>query len=177
MESWLVQHEKALDLSIKIVTALLALVGGFWGLYQYFQATRLRATEVLLKVEEEFRHVLPVYAQLEDGDAYERSIKPLLKAVADKRLNDESLARLVVLDRALRFLYFCSLLNDSLRADRALGVKGGALQRAYYHYIALLLPENCPEDLLRYTRREYPRLTKWVKDHASELKQIRVEAS
>ncbi|HEY3158123.1 MAG TPA: hypothetical protein VGJ78_04105 [Vicinamibacterales bacterium] len=176
MESWLVLHEKALDLGIKMVTAFLALVGGFWGLYQYFQATRLRATETLLKVEEEFRVVLPVYAQLEDANTYQQQIKPVLQAEADRRLNDDSLKKLMALDRALRFLYFCSVLNESLRADRALGVNGGALQRAYYHYIALLLPDKCPEELLQYTHREYPRLTKWVQEHASELRRIRLEA-
>jgi hypothetical protein len=174
MASWLVDNKDLIDVITKVVATFFAVLGGGLGLYQYFKTTRLKAAETLLKMEEEFRIVLSTYEEIEDDRSYERLIKPVLEAEGDGGLNDVSLAKLTSLDRCLRFLYLCSVLNETLRVDRALGVEGGALRRAYYHYIAILLPEESKQrpELLAYTRREYPQLTAWVKDHASDLRAI-----
>ena len=54
------------DIATKGLATLFAVIGGGWGLYQYFKGTRLRAAETLLKVEEEFRTVFPIYEEIED---------------------------------------------------------------------------------------------------------------
>ena len=45
-------------------------IGGIWVYLQYREATRLRAADTLLKVEEEFRHVLPFFERIEDINTY-----------------------------------------------------------------------------------------------------------
>ena len=182
---WLLQHKDAIHSVGEIVAAVAAIiatagvmitstgliVGALFGLIQYVKGNQLRAADTLLKVEEEFRVVLPVLAEIEDLSTYRRVIAPVLEAEKVKTLDDKSLKKLVDIDRALRFFYFCSVLNESLGVDRVFGVTGGALQRAYYHYLRFLLPNNRDErpELLRYTDNEYKRLTAWIRTHRSEL--------
>src|SRR5262245_28586949 len=134
MLSWLGSNNQAIDALTKLVATVFAVGGGVCALYQYFKGKKLKAAETILKMEEEFRHVLPAYAQIEDLASYERVVVPVLEAEREHRLDDEALAALTTLDRCLRFLYLCSVLNETLRVDRALGVEGGALRKAYYHY-------------------------------------------
>jgi hypothetical protein len=153
--------------------------GGGWGLYQYFKSTRLKAAETLLKMEEEFRNVLPTYEEIENLPSYQNLIRPVLHTQGKNSLDGPGLTKLTQIDRCLRFLYLCSVLNDTLRVDRALGVEGGALRSAYYYYIGIILREegvHRPE-LLAYTDRYYPRLTEWVQRHAPELRAARKRLS
>jgi hypothetical protein len=126
-------------------------------------------------VEEEFREVFPTYEQLEDGECYEHVIKPVLESESAGKLDPDGLKKLTKLDRCLRFLFLCSVLNDTLHVDRTFGVKGGVLRDAYYYYIGILLKDNVPprEELLRYTEKYYPRLTKWVDAHKDVLRKLR----
>jgi len=160
------------DIFTKALATLLGLFGGGWGLYEYFRNTRLRAAETILKMEKEFRNIAPIYEEIDDAASYQRLIKPILDAERQGKLDDAGLQKLTQLDRCLRFLYLCSVLNEALRVDRTLGLKEGALQRAYYYYIGTLLPEEShasrPE-LFAYTRRYYPLLTGWVDKHKSDL--------
>lgn len=160
------------DVVTKGLATLFAVIGGGWGLYQYFNSTRLRAAETLLRMEEEFRNVFPIFEEIENITSYQKLVKPVLDAEAKGKLDDAGLKKLTQLDRGLRFLYLCSVLNEALRVDRVPGVKEGVLSRAYYHYIGILLPEKRASrpELLRYTDCCYPLLTRWVGDHTRELR-------
>lgn len=163
------------DVVTKVLATLFAVIGGGWGLYQYFKSSRLRAAETLLKMEEEFRNVCPIYEVIEDVPSYQKLIRPVLIAEREGKLDDDGLKKLTQLDRCLRFLYLCSVLNEALRVDRTLGVKGGALSRAYYFYIAILLPEHMQDrpELSAYTQLYYPLLTAWVREHTRDLSTAR----
>jgi hypothetical protein len=155
------------DVFSKIITVTFGIIGGIWVYLQYREATRLRAADTLLKVEEEFRHVLPFFERIEALSAYESQIAPVISGYLAKRRPDEAdLQILGELDRMLRFLYLCSVLDHTLR-----GESGTALQKAYYYYLGMLLPEQLSDrpELLAYTRGEYPRLTRWIADHRSKL--------
>src|SRR6185436_17610559 len=130
-------------------------------------ATRLRAADTLLKVEDEFRAVLPAFERIEILGSYRSEVAPVLsKHLADSPLGDPDLETLVSLDRMLRFLYLCTVLDHTLR-----GESGAALQKAYYYYLGMLLPEelDARPELRDYTQNEYPRLTRWIASHASQL--------
>jgi hypothetical protein len=168
------------DIVAKAIAVLFAVIGGGWGLYQYFKSTRVKAAEMLLKVEEEFRNIFPTYAAIDDVPSYRNVIRPVLQAESAGTLDAAGLKKLTELDRCLRFLYLCSLLNEALGVDHALGVKGGALRRAYYHYLGILLHDESGEtrpELLAYTGRYYPRLTNWVQKHSGELVEARKKTS
>jgi hypothetical protein len=172
------------DVVTKSLTSLFAIVAGGWALRQYVRSTRLRAAEILLKVEEEFRIVLPTFGAIEHRPTYESVIKPVLKVENEKRkgtvgaelkIDAEAVKKLAELDRCFRFLYLCSVLNDALHVDRALRLKAGALHRAYYHYFSMLLPDERRDrpDLLAYTDYYYPLLTKWIREHQGGLSDFR----
>lgn len=163
------------DVITKALATLFALIGGGWGLYQYFRSTKIRAAETLLKLEEEFRNVFSTYEEIEDIESYKSIVKPVLDAQLEGKLGEADLKKLTQIDRCLRFLYLCSVLNEVLGVDRALGVKGGALHRAYYYYLGILLPEEREQrpELLAYTDSYYPKLTMWIRRHAGDLSAAR----
>jgi hypothetical protein len=158
-----------------VFTTLFVVFGGGWALYQYVLGTRLKAAETLLKVEEEFRNVFQTYEAIEDSASYQKLIKPVLDAERKNTLDDKGLEKLGQIDRCLRFLYLCSVLNDTLRVDRIFGVKVGVLRSAYYYYIAILLSDERKQrpELLDYTDLYYPRLTEWVHKNEAELRNFR----
>jgi hypothetical protein len=164
------------DLISKGLATLFGIAGGAWGLHQYVISTRVKAAETLLKVEEEFRVVFPTYEEIEDDSNYQANIKRVLEAELNGTLSPVDLAALTRIDRCLRFFYLCCVLNDTLHVDRVFGSKAGAIERAYYYYIGLLLPEvsdGTRTEFLAYTRRYYPRLTAWVDEHRDQLTEVR----
>ena len=164
------------DVITKGLATLFVLVGGGWGLYQYFKGTRVKAAETLLKVEEEFRCVFPTYEEIDDDSSYETVIKPVLIKEAQGTLDGTDLKKLTEIDRCLRFLYLCSILNDMLRVDRMWGVKEGAIDRAYYYYIGIMLDDVSRDkrpELLAYAHKYYPRLTEWAINHHQQLMNVR----
>lgn len=157
------------DVVTKALATLFALIGGGWGLYQYYRSTRVRAAETLLKLEEEFRNILPTYEEIEES--YQNIVKPVLDAEREGRLDDAGLKKLTQIDRCLRFFYLSCVLNETLRVDGVRGVKGGALPRAYYYYFGILLAEKKKErpELFAYADRYYPTLAGWIERHAVDL--------
>lgn len=143
-----------------LVSAAAIVAGGIWALKSYREAQRLKASEILLSMEQEFRIVLPTYELIENPGVYETRIKPLLKkAMAARDLTDVEIKSLSELDRCLRFLFLCSVLN------RDLAVEHNALMRAYYHYvseIAELTTDEPPNDLANYIKLFYPSLCSWI---------------
>ena len=84
MGLWLLQHKEAIHSIAEIIAAVGVIftttgiiLGGIFALIQYVKGNQLRAAETLLKVEEEFRAVLPVLAQIEDVKTFERVIVPV----------------------------------------------------------------------------------------------------
>ncbi len=60
------------------VTALAVILGGFWGIREYREGQRLKAAEMLLEMEKEFRELSDICNQVEVLDTYKRRIKPIL---------------------------------------------------------------------------------------------------
>jgi hypothetical protein len=121
-------------------------------------------------MEDEFRAVFQTFEKLEIPLAYEREIAPVLQAENRGEVpSDQALKMLIEIDRSLRFLYLCAVLDGILK-----GKAGQALRGAYYHYIAILLPEqkSARPELLTYTTKYYPRLTAWIERHAKKLRKL-----
>jgi hypothetical protein len=168
---WSVNLVEWTDVITKGLGTLFTIGAAVWVLFQYIGTTRVRAAEMLLKIEEEFRAVFPTYEAIEIPTTYERIIKPILEAERQQTMTDQQVAKLAQIDRCLRFLYLCSVLNDTLGVDRAVRVRNGVIRAAYYHYIAILLPKNrtLRPELHDFTTSYYPRLTRWVHEHADQL--------
>jgi hypothetical protein len=154
-----------------LVSALAILAAGIWALKSYREAQRLKASEILLSMEQEFRIVLPTYELIENPGVYETRVKPLLKKTMDALdLTDAEIKSLSDLDRCLRFLFLCSVLN------RDLAVEHNALMRAYYHYvseIAKLTSTEPPNDLANYIKLFYPSLCSWIEANRQLLADCR----
>ena len=158
-------------------------VGGIWALRNYFQTQRLKAAEILMKVEEEFRVILPTYEMIDISTAYTKNVEPALNRLyLNQPPAEDDLTVLTDLDRCLRFFVFCAVLNKDL------GVEGNALLRSYYYHTGLLAQisdEEAAENdrtrtlaremrlLALYLKKFYPRLCKWVKANRQNLIRLR----
>ena len=105
-----------------LATATAVFVFGILGLRHYQEAQRLKAAEMLLEMEKEYREVLPVCIEFELQGTYESLIKPMLIMLTNKTLGEGDLteiqrSKLKELDRALRFFYTCSVLNGELKVE------------------------------------------------------------
>lgn len=165
------------------VSAVAVVAGGIWALRNYFNAQRLKAAEILLQMETEFRVILPIYELIDVTAAYRTKVAPVLdKLHGGVPTTDEDLKLLIDLDRCLRFFVLCAVLNKDL------GVEGNALLRSYYYHTGLLAEISDPdavEDRERralaremhrlawYLSKYYPRLCKWVKANHKNLLRLR----
>lgn len=154
-----------------LLSAAAILAGGIWALRSYREAQRLKASEILLSMEQEFRIVLSTYELIENPGVYETRIKPLLqKVMKSSDLTNDEIESLSKLDRCLRFLFLCSVLN------RDLAVEHNALMRAYYHYVSVVAKMTSaepPDELAKYIKQFYPSLCTWIAAHQQLLENYR----
>lgn len=156
-----------------ILSAVAIMMGGIWALRTYREGQRLKAAEILLTMEVEFRIILPTYELIENPGVYEDKIKPMLQEVMNAaRLSDEHIKLLADLDRCLRFLHLCSVLNQDLAVEQ------NALMLAYRHYVGILAEmtdKNNTEntDLAAYIEKFYPSLCRWTNDNRDTLARYR----
>lgn len=159
---------------VTYLTITSAVIGAFWGLFQYTKSQKLKAAELLLNMETEFRIILPTIELIESKSEYNAFIKPLLeKEKSGKKLKEGELKLLTDIDRVFRFFFLCVVL------DKDLAVTTKALRYAYYHYLAILaehllpkLPET-PSELADYLSKYYPRLCRWLKENKDSLQLLR----
>ena len=151
----------------ELLTGLAVAGFGFAGLRQYREGHKLDAAEMLMKTEQEFRRISGICNEIEVGNIYRQTIKPVLEKfntagcdVAD--LNSEELTLVKRLDRALRFFYVCTILHDELHVDE------GVIGRAYYYWLGLLISAG-REDLHTYIKKYYRRLATWLDDNKDAL--------
>ena len=70
-------------------TFVALIVGGVIGLARYKRSQKIGAAELLLKLEAEFRNVLPVCVLWEIPDSYQEKIKPTLMKYWARGANDQ----------------------------------------------------------------------------------------
>jgi hypothetical protein len=61
-----------------IATFVALLVGGIWALRRCHREVRLQAADLLLKMEEEYRQILPTCFGFEDLGRYQKVLLPVL---------------------------------------------------------------------------------------------------
>lgn len=140
--------------------ALTVLVGGIVGLRRYQHGLKIKAAELLLVLEEEFRSILPTLVRWDVGNTYRRRVAPLIgKYMAGEPLGRDEVADLIDLDRALRFFYVCTVLHGDLRIEQ------DVLARSYYWYANQLLDHEARPELHAYVERYFKRLHRWLVCH------------
>jgi hypothetical protein len=147
-----------------LVTVLAVVIGGRFALLRYRRDVRLRAAELLLKMEDEYRKILPTCIDFEHTERYERLLVPVLRERSAGNLyTDSSVEVLLRLDRCLRFFFLCTVLNADLRVEETV------IARAYYYYLAYLAQAQGRTELQAYVKSEYPRLSSWIERNRAAL--------
>jgi hypothetical protein len=156
------------DTLFKIITTLAVGIGGIWALKKYADGQRLKAGEILLRTEEEFREILPIYGEIDDRATYDALVKPLLKKInANKSLTSVEVASLAAIDRCLRFFVVCAVLDKELNIERK------SLVRCYHYYVGILVNDDRKsafnrKDLIKYVEDFYPILHGWATDETNQ---------
>jgi hypothetical protein len=142
------------------LTAFAIVVGGVFALRRYRREVRLRAADLLLKMEEEYRKIVRTCLDFEFLDRYQQIIVPLLhKVESGPMLGAEDIEKLASLDRCLRFFFLCTVLNADLKVEET------AIARAYYYYVCILAEPGKRCELQTYIAKCYVRLNAWMKRH------------
>jgi hypothetical protein len=151
-----------------IITVLALIIGGVFALKRYRSELRLRAADLLLKMEEEYRVVVATCLDFEFLDRYEQILVPVLKKAERGAMRApvdvQILARL---DRCLRFFFLCTVLNADLKVEET------AVARAYYYYVCVLAEPGKRTELQAYIAKYYVRLNAWMKRHQPCLDEFR----
>jgi hypothetical protein len=151
-----------------LITVFAVIVGGRFALTRYRRDVRLRAAELLLKMEEEYRQILPTCIDFEHTARYKRVLVPVLQERNEGSLDsDNSVCVLLRLDRCLRFFFLCTVLNADLKVEETV------IARAYYYYLAYLAHASERVELQNYVKNEYPRLNTWIERHRVALEEYR----
>lgn len=172
---------------IQVALLVISVVGGALALIEYRKGLSLKAAEILLEVEAEFREVAPTFDLMEDEDRYDQVLRPvLLKSLANYALpegatRDEQ-------ENAKKKRYTCvnapadeaPPLTDLQFAtqkelDRALRflylcavlhadlrAERGALARAYYQWLRTIMNPTDRPELACYVARYFPRTLEWL---------------
>lgn len=136
---------------------LAAFFGGIIGLQKYNHSLKIKAGEILLQIEEEFRVIFPTCFKIETMQMYEKEIRPPLKKLeSGKELNDIDKDTLIELDRCLRFFYICSVFHTDLKIEKSI------LARSYYWHACTLTDAEKRPELEAYLRENYKRLSEWL---------------
>ncbi|MDF1798668.1 MAG: hypothetical protein P1V81_05795 [Planctomycetota bacterium] len=131
--------------------------GGLWAVHTYSTAQRHKAAEVLLEVERAFREVQQTCDWLTSPNTYKAFyLEPLRKLLRDEPLDEIERERQTEVDGALRFFYFCSVLNTQLSVDLA------TLEKAYSFYLHEFVNQAERPELRAYVEEWYPRLFAWI---------------
>jgi hypothetical protein len=137
---------------------LAALVlGAPWALLTFRRNSRIKAAELLLKLEEECRECLPTLLAIEYLDDYKATYEPALaKSTTTKRVHYTAAQSKAIdqIERVLRHFLACDHV-------RRLGVDAGALDRAYRYYLAVCVSEQ-RQELRRYLRTYWPTVFFWA---------------
>lgn len=142
------------------LTVLALIVGGVFALARYRRELRLRAADLLLKMEEEYRIIVRTCLDFEFLDRYEEILAPVLKKVESGTMRaPEDIEVLARLDRCLRFFFLCTVLNADLKVEET------AIARAYYYYVCVLAESGKRCELQQYVAKYYARLNAWMKRH------------
>ncbi len=151
---------RAVGSAASLLTVSGVIIGGIVGLRRYRHGLKIKAGELLLQMEQEFRIVSPTCLIWETTSSYRSRIKPVLdKNSIDAAMSDEEFKLLQDIDRCLRFFYLCTVLHTDLKIERAI------VARSYYWYASLLLDSGARPELAEYVRQHYRRLYEWLQRH------------
>ncbi|MEQ9400233.1 MAG: GNAT family protein [Longimicrobiales bacterium] len=142
------------------VLTLSVVVGGWIGLSRYRRGLNIKAAELLLEMEQEFRDLHPTLLGLELIRTYRKTYAVTLgRALARAPLTQDDERRLAEVDRTLRFLYLCTVLHSELRVEQSV------LARSYYWYSQVVVHPSKRPELWAYVSENYPRLHEWLAVH------------
>jgi hypothetical protein len=143
-----------------VITVIALIAGGAFALRRYRRDVRLRAADLLLKMEEEYRVIVRTCLDFEFLDRYQQILVPVLQKVeAGNMQSFDDIEGLARLDRCLRFFFLCTVLNSDLKVEET------AIARAYYYYVCVLAEPGKRTELRNYVSKYYVRLNAWMNRH------------
>ncbi len=134
-------------------------------LLTYLQNAKVRAADLLLKLEERFNGLGSKLAFLEYKRECYDPIKGILTSFSKDpdSLSERERDTLRDIDECIRFFYICSLhAGGKLRSIRRNQWTTSRLPHAYYYYLDKLNDQENRPELYEYLRRFYPNLSNWL---------------
>ena len=150
------------------------LLGTF--LLTYRHNVRVRASDLLLKLEEHFNALGSKLCFLEYKKTCYDPIKGIFTRFCDNPddLSEAERHTLADIDECIRFLYICSLHAGNRIARRGKSrwydfVHSSRIPHAYYYYLNIMNDKDHRPELYAYVRRYFPILSRWLETNKDGL--------
>ena len=148
---------QTIGVAVAVLLAIALTAVCAFALLQYRRDVRLRAADILLRMEAEYRTILPTCLDVESPSRYQTVVAPVLRnALSGGATGAEDAKILARLERCLRFFFLCTVLDSDLHVGE------NAIAGAYYHYFGVLANPGPRQELQLYIKKYYPRLDKWM---------------
>ncbi|MCB0713167.1 MAG: hypothetical protein KDD67_12625 [Ignavibacteriae bacterium] len=152
--NFIVRNPQAVALVPSVLVALMAL-------NTFRRNNRIKAAEILLKIEDEYKVHVQTFFEVEYSPSYMRKYYPALQMPTS--LSDEGIEALTQLEKALQFLYVCE-------SVRRLGIDNGAIDRLCQYHIGILAGNNEDRrDLKEYVKKYWPSIWNWNQSRSYSL--------
>lgn len=139
------------------ITILAVVVGAPWALVTFRRNNRIKAAELLLKLEDECHQCLPTLLRLEYLTDYKAIYKEALAASIHSGSTQYTRAQSTAIndvEKVLRHFHACYHV-------RRLGVDAGALDRTYSYYLKMCVSDQ-RFDLRDYIKHFWPNVFFWA---------------
>jgi len=144
-------------------------------LITYRHNVRVRASDLLLKLEEHFNTLGSKLAFLEYKQTCYEPIKDILTRFTARpdNLSEGERKTLSDIDECIRFLYICTLQSgnkiQSNRSSRIAFFNPSRLPHAYHYYLNKLNDQVGRPELVAYVRAFFPTLSAWLRRNEDVL--------
>ncbi|MBK7866777.1 MAG: hypothetical protein IPJ75_07180 [Ignavibacteriales bacterium] len=140
---------------IEILKLLALIVGGVYGIRQFYRNNAIKAAEILNTLEQNFGQHIPILIDIEYPITYKKKILEAIKNVQNKCTNRYDDAVIIQLDKMFRHFHTCVQIAEKLRVDNSV------LFEAYHFYLEMFLQGNRKE-IARYTFEYWPSVYNWA---------------
>ena len=138
-------------------TTVAVVVGAPWALITFRRNNRIKAAELMLKLEDECKQCLETLLKIEYLPDYKATFKAALAAAGPTgrgRVTATQSTAINNVEKVLRHFHACYHI-------RRLGVDAGALDRAYSYYLSMCISDDRAE-LRSYIKYFWPNVFFWA---------------
>jgi hypothetical protein len=114
---------------------IISLSGGIWALILFINSNKIKAANILTRIEKRFKKHINILLQIESSNEYQNKVEKVIKNALNKKYEKDDKKILKKLDSLFRHFHMCYHVKK-LKADN------GSLDEAYKYYLLLMIDKE-----------------------------------